>query len=291
MNKLSPSLAPEDYSSIHTFIQSALREDTGEGDHTSQACIPKGMKGKARLLIKEQGILAGEELAQLIFRETDPSLVVTTFLKDGTAVVPGDCVLEVSGEERSILLAERLVLNCMQRMSGIATATRTYTRLISHTRALLLDTRKTTPGMRLLEKWAVRIGGGCNHRNGLYDMILIKDNHVDYAGGIRQAIQAARKYLQEIGKDLKIEIEVRNMRELQEALDTGQIDRILLDNFTPEGLKNAIDLIGNRYETEASGGITQNNIAFYAETGVTYISVGALTHSIKSLDMSLKAVQ
>ncbi|MFI5151021.1 MAG: carboxylating nicotinate-nucleotide diphosphorylase [Bacteroidia bacterium] len=291
MNNSLSTLTSQDTETIRRFIQNAIREDAGEGDHTSLACIPASANGKAKLLIKERGILAGEELALLIFQGIDPALQVITHIQDGTEVIPGNIVLEVSGAERSILLAERLVLNCMQRMSGIATATRHYAALIIHTKAKLLDTRKTTPGMRLLEKWAVRIGGGYNHRHGLYDMILLKDNHVDYAGGIRQAILASGQYLQETGKKLKIEIEVRNFSELDQALETGGIDRIMLDNFSPADLKKAVIQVAGRYETEASGGITESTIASYAETGVTYISVGALTHSIKSLDMSLKAVK
>ncbi len=277
--------------SISTFIQTALKEDIGDGDHTSLACIKHGVKGKAKLLVKEPGILAGQSLAELIFKEVDPSLEVRTFIFDGQPIEPGNIILEVSGEEQSILLAERPVLNCMQRMSGIATTTSRYLKLIEGTGAKLLDTRKTTPGMRLLEKWAVRIGGGMNHRIGLYDMILIKDNHVDYAGGIKEAISAVREYLVKKKMNLKVEIEVRNFEELDEALEEGpgNINRILLDNFTPENLKTAVQLIGKRFETEASGGINENTIREYALTGVDFISVGALTHSFKSLDLSLKA--
>ncbi len=289
MNNESLSIPSEKLNSIRSFIQESLKEDVGDGDHTSLSCIQKGAKGKARLLVKEQGILAGQELAELIFRETDQSLEVSTILFDGHLIHPGDCILEVSGEERSILLAERLVLNCMQRMSGIATTTRRYADLVKGTAAKVLDTRKTTPGMRTLEKWAVRIGGGFNHRFGLYDMILIKDNHVDYAGGVRQAILAANSYLDKTGKKLQIEIEVRNFPELELVLETGKIQRIMLDNFSPSNLEKAIRIIGNKYETEASGGITESTIRKYAETGVNFISVGALTHSVKSLDLSLKA--
>jgi nicotinate-nucleotide pyrophosphorylase (carboxylating) len=276
---------------LRAFIQSSLLEDVGDGDHTSLACIQAGAKGRARLLVKEPGILAGQALAEVIFREVNPSLKVTSFLYDGQAITTGDIVLEVTGEERDILVAERLVLNCLQRMSGIATTTGRYVKLLEGTGACVLDTRKTTPGMRLLEKWAVRIGGGHNHRIGLYDMILIKDNHVDYAGGIRQAILAANEYLLHTKKTLKIEIEVRTFEELNQALETGQINRIMLDNFNTSDLKKAITLIGKRFETEASGGITEKTIREYAMTGVNYISVGALTHSIKSLDLSLKAVK
>jgi nicotinate-nucleotide pyrophosphorylase (carboxylating) len=277
--------------SIHHFIQNALREDVGEGDHTSLACMKAGTSGKARLLVKEKGILAGSELALLIFGEVDKNLKVRLLKKDGNFIQPGDIVLEVSGDEQSILKAERLVLNCMQRMSGIATLTHEYVTRIAGTSARVLDTRKTTPGMRLLEKWAVRIGGGFNHRMGLYDMVLIKDNHVDYAGGIRNAILAANVYLQKIGKTLPIEIEVRNFKELEEVLETGKVQRIMLDNFNPEDLNTAIKRIGGAYQTEASGGITLSSILAYAETGVDFISVGALTHSVKSLDLSLKAIK
>jgi nicotinate-nucleotide pyrophosphorylase (carboxylating) len=283
--------SPEELYSIQHFIQLALQEDLGDGDHTSRACIGPDTKGKAQLLVKESGILAGQVLAELIFKQVDPSLVVAVFITDGHAISPGDRVLEVSGSEQSILLAERLVLNCMQRMSGIATTTRKYVNLIEGTQAKVLDTRKTTPGMRLLEKWAVRIGGGTNHRMGLYDMILIKDNHVDYAGGIQQAIEAANRYVNSTRKELKIEIEVRNFVELDEVLSVGKIHRIMLDNFSLDDLSKAIKLIAGKYETEASGGITESTIRSYAETGVDFISVGAITHSIKSLDLSLKALK
>jgi nicotinate-nucleotide pyrophosphorylase (carboxylating) len=290
MNKLSLSHTPEELASIRHFIQACLREDVGDGDHTSLSCIQKGRIGKAHLLVKEEGILAGQELAELIFHETDPSLRVSCYLNDGTFIQPGDSVLEVCGDEQSILRAERLVLNCMQRMSGIATTTKRYADLINHTGAKVLDTRKTTPGMRLLEKWAVRLGGGFNHRFGLYDMILLKDNHVDYAGGVKQAIQAANSYLSKTGKKLRIEIEVRNLSELDQELETGNVNRIMLDNFNTADLTKAVNKIGNRFETEASGGITETTIRKFAETGVNFISVGALTHSVKSLDLSLKAV-
>jgi nicotinate-nucleotide pyrophosphorylase (carboxylating) len=289
MNKPSLSPSTEELARIRQFIQASIQEDVGNGDHTSLSCIQKGAKGKARLLVKEQGILAGQELALLIFQEIDPSLQVNTFIFDGSPINPGNCILEVAGEEQSILLAERLVLNCMQRMSGIATTTRRYVELIKGTEAKVLDTRKTTPGMRLLEKWAVRLGGGNNHRFGLYDMILIKDNHVDYAGGISQAILAANRYLAETQKKLPIEIEVRNFPELEEVILSGHVQRIMLDNFTPADLGKAIQMIENRFETEASGGITESTIRDYAKTGVNFISVGALTHSVKSLDLSLKA--
>jgi nicotinate-nucleotide pyrophosphorylase (carboxylating) len=290
MNNHSFDCTPAELATFPAFIRSSLQEDMGDGDHTSLACIREGAKGKARLLVKDTGVLAGQQLAELIFREINPALQITTFLKDGAAIKPGDVVFEVSGDERHILLGERLVLNCMQRMSGVATTTSRYVAQIEGTGARVIDTRKTTPGMRALEKWAVRIGGGYNHRIGLYDMILIKDNHVDYAGGIGPAIHAAKNYLNLTGKSLKIEIEVRNFNELDEALSTGGIDRILLDNFTSADLHKAVKQIAHSCETEASGGITEKTIREYALTGVDFISVGALTHSVKSLDLSLKAV-
>ena len=274
---------------IDLFIKNAVAEDLGDGDHTSLSTIPANAQGKAKLIIKEDGIVAGVELALQIFEYIDSNLIVETLLVDGASVKYGDIVLTVSGSTHSILLAERLVLNCMQRMSGIATKTHSVVELISGYRTKLLDTRKTTPGLRLLEKWAVRIGGGVNHRIGLYDMILIKDNHVDYAGGIANAINAANSYLKEHHKDLQIEIEVRNLSELTTALNTGNIDRIMLDNFAIPDLMEAVKLIDGRFITEASGGITEENIVEYAACGVDYISMGALTHSVKSLDMSLKA--
>lgn len=279
-----------DLNLIQNFINLALAEDVGDGDHTSLATIPAEAKGKAKLLVKEAGILAGAELALQIFHTVDADLQVNTLLQDGASIQPGDLVFYVEGRAQSILKAERLVLNCMQRMSGIATKTNEIVQLIAGSGVKLLDTRKTTPGMRYLEKWAVRIGGGVNHRFGLYDMILIKDNHVDYAGGIKQAIKEARQYLKNQHKNLHIEIEVRNMQELQQVLDEGGADRILLDNFSVLQLKEAVKLIDKKYITEASGGITSENIAEYATTGVDYISSGALTHSVKSLDLSLKAV-
>lgn len=275
---------------IHKFIVNALSEDVGDGDHTSLATIEAGTQGKAKLLVKDTGILAGVELAEEIFREVDPNLKLNIFLKDGAEVKPKDIALEVEGDAQSILKAERLVLNCMQRMSGIATRTHDIVKLLEGTNAKVLDTRKTTPGLRYLEKWAVRIGGGVNHRIGLYDMILIKDNHVDYSGGIRQAIENANRYLQQTGRKLAIEIEVRNLDELEQVLQTGNVNRIMLDNFDFDTLRQAISMINGRYITEASGGITIDNIRDYADCGVDYISVGALTHSVKSLDLSLKAV-
>ncbi len=271
------------------FIQSALKEDMGDGDHTSLATIPADKKGNARLLIKEEGVLAGVEVALEVFKAVDPELKVSIHLQDGVLVKTGDIAFNVSGSARSILAAERLVLNIMQRMSGIATQTQRVVKLLEGTKTKVLDTRKTTPGMRYLEKMAVKIGGGVNHRFGLYDMILIKDNHVDYAGGIQAAIQSARKYLAEQQLHIPVEIEVRSLEELQAVIDFGQIDRILLDNFDFERLSAAIALVNGKYITEASGGITLDNVRQYAECGVDFVSMGALTHSVKSLDMSLKA--
>lgn len=276
---------------VDRFINNALKEDVGDGDHTSLATIPAGTISKAKLLVKDNGILAGVELAAEIFRIVDPGLKLTVFLNDGAPVKYGDVAFEVEGDAQSILTAERLVLNCMQRMSGIATKTDEIVDVLKGTNTKVLDTRKTTPGMRYLEKWAVRIGGGVNHRFGLYDMILIKDNHVDYAGGIRQAIENAHAYLAANNKKLQIEIEVRNLDEVEQVLQTGGVDRILLDNFNFNDLSDAVDMIEGRYITEASGGITIDNIRDYANCGVDYISVGALTHSVKSLDLSLKAVK
>jgi nicotinate-nucleotide pyrophosphorylase (carboxylating) len=276
---------------IHHFITEALKEDVGDGDHTSLSTIPAGTVGKAKLLVKDEGILAGIELASEIFNIVDAGLKVNIFLNDGAAVKPKDIAFEVEGSAQSILIAERLVLNCMQRMSGIATTTRKIVDLLEGTNAKVLDTRKTTPGLRYLEKWAVRIGGGVNHRFGLYDMILIKDNHVDYAGGIRQAIERANQYLTDHHKKLAIEIEVRNLEELDQVLQAGHVNRILLDNFSFADLRQAVNIIQGRFITEASGGITIDNIREYAMCGVDYISVGALTHSIKSLDLSLKAIK
>ncbi len=278
-----------DRSFLLPFIQSALKEDIGDGDHTSLATIPADKNGNARLLIKEEGMLAGVEVALEVFKAVDPELKVSIHLQDGALVKPGDIAFNVSGSARSILAAERLVLNTMQRMSGIATQTHRVVKLLEGTKTKVLDTRKTTPGMRYLEKMAVKIGGGVNHRFGLYDMILIKDNHVDYAGGIVAAIQSARKYLAEQQLQIPVEIEVRSLEELQAVIDFGQIDRILLDNFDFERLSAAIALVNGKYITEASGGITLDNVRKYAECGVDFVSMGALTHSVKSLDMSLKA--
>lgn len=275
--------------SVHKFISQALAEDLGDGDHTSLACIPSTAKGKAKLIVKEKGILAGVELSLAIFKAVDPRLKVKTFLKDGATIIVGDIVLTVEGRSQSILAAERLVLNCMQRMSGIATKTNMLVNLCKGTKTKVIDTRKTTPNVRGLEKWAVVIGGGANHRIGLYDMILIKDNHIDYSGGITQAIEAANDYLKAKKKKLKIEIEARNLNEVKQILATGKIHRIMLDNFNYSDLRKAVKLINGKYETEASGGITEKTIANYAKCGVDFISVGALTHNIKSLDLSLKA--
>lgn len=271
------------------IIALAFREDLGDGDHSSLACVPSEASGKATLIIKDTGVLAGINLAKEIFAYHDPKLEMEVFLTDGTLVKPGDIAFVVSGSARSILACERLVLNFMQRMSGIATQTNKLVKSIEQYPTKLLDTRKTTPGLRLIEKWAVRIGGGHNHRIGLYDMIMLKDNHVDFAGGIKSAIERTQTYLKESGKDLKIEIEVRNEDELKQVLEVGGVDRIMLDNFSPERITEALKLIPKTYEVEASGGITEQTLVKYAQTGVDFISIGALTHSFKSLDMSLKA--
>ena len=274
---------------VDLFIKNAIAEDVGDGDHTSLSTIPLATQGKAKLIVKENGILAGVELALEIFNQVDPALTVLVNIYDGEAVNVGDVVLTVQGSTHSILLAERLVLNCMQRMSGIATKTNRIVNLLAPYHTKILDTRKTTPGLRYLEKWAVKIGGGVNHRIGLYDMILIKDNHVDYAGGIANAIEAANQYLDKTGKALAIEIEVRNLNELKQVLEVGNVQRIMLDNFELPLLKEAVELIDRKFITEASGGIVEENVADYAACGVDYISMGALTHSVKSLDLSLKA--
>jgi nicotinate-nucleotide pyrophosphorylase (carboxylating) len=288
---MSKKLLPEKIYNfnIQKFIKNALAEDMGDGDHTSLSCIPASAKGKAQLLVKEDGIIAGVELAQNIFKTVDKKLNIKVFITDGKKVKKGDVVLTVEGKSQSILLAERLVLNCMQRMSGIASYTNKLVLLCNKSVTKVIDTRKTTPTIRGLEKWAVLIGGGANHRIGLYDMILIKDNHIDYAGGIPQAIKAANDYLKSKKKKLKIEIEARNIDEVKQILACGKIHRIMLDNFSPAEISKALKLINKKYETEASGGITDKNIAQYAATGVDYISVGALTHHINSLDLSLKA--
>lgn len=279
---------------IRTFIQSALSEDLGEGDHSSLAAVPADVQSRARLLIKAEGILAGVELATHIFRAVDASLKVDVQLPDGSPIQPGDIALVVEGKAQSMLSAERLVLNCLQRMSGIATYAHRLQDMIRHTKAKLLDTRKTTPNFRLPEKWAVAIGGGTNHRYALYDMVMLKDNHIDFGGGIRATIEKTQQYLQEKNKDLKIEVETRNLDEVRQVLDVGGVDVIMLDNMSPAEMKEAVTLIGaaspaDRYETEASGNINEDTIVAAAESGVDYISVGALTHSTRSLDMSLKA--
>ena len=274
---------------ITAFVQSALAEDLGEGDHSSLAAVPEEAQSRARLLIKAKGMLAGVALATKIFHAVDASLRLDVHLPDGSIIHPGDIALVVEGKAQSILSAERLVLNCMQRMSGIATYTHHLQRLIHHTKAKLLDTRKTTPNFRLPEKWAVAIGGGTNHRYALYDMVMLKDNHIDFGGGIRSTIEKTQQYLQKKGKELKIEVETRNLDEVRQVLDVGGVDVIMLDNMSPDEMKEAVALIGGRFETEASGNINEDTIVAAAESGVDYISVGALTHSVKSLDMSLKA--
>ena len=274
---------------IDRLIDLAFAEDIGDGDHTTLSCIPADAMGKSKLLIKGDGILAGVEIAKEIFHRFDPELKVTVLIGDGSEVKPGDIAMLVEGRIQSLLQTERLMLNVMQRMSGIATMTHRYVERLKGTKTCVLDTRKTTPGMRMLEKEAVKIGGGVNHRIGLFDMILLKDNHVDFAGGIANAINRAKEYCKAKGKDLKIEIEVRNLDELKQVLDNGGVDRIMFDNFTPEQTRKAVEMVSGRYETESSGGITFDTIRDYAECGVDFISVGALTHSVKCLDMSFKA--
>ena len=271
------------------LIDLSFAEDIGDGDHTTLCCIPEDAMGKSQLLIKEEGILAGVEVAKRVFARFDPTMQVEVLMEDGTHVKKGDVAMIVMGKVRSLLQTERLMLNIMQRMSGIATMTQRYVKRLEGTGTHVLDTRKTTPGMRMLEKQAVKIGGGMNHRIGLFDMILLKDNHIDFAGGIENAIDRCHAYLKEKGLDLKIEIEVRDFDELRQVLDHGGIDRIMLDNFTVADTKKAVDLIAHRYEVESSGGITFDTIRDYAEQGVDFVSVGALTHSVKGLDMSFKA--
>lgn len=271
------------------LIDLAFAEDIGDGDHTTLCCIPDDAMGKSHLLIKEEGILAGVEVAKRVFARFDPAMQVEVLINDGAHVKVGDIAMIVTGKVRSLLQTERLMLNIMQRMSGIATMTNKYVERLKGTHTHVLDTRKTTPGLRMLEKQAVKIGGGMNHRIGLFDMILLKDNHVDFAGGIANAINRCHEYLREKGLDLKIEIEVRNFDELQQAMDCGGINRIMLDNFSVPDTKKAVELIAGRFETESSGGITFDTIRDYAECGVDFISVGALTHSVKGLDMSFKA--
>lgn len=272
---------------LDELILSALREDIGDGDHSTLACIPSDYQGKAQMVAKAEGIICGIEVGKRVFELVDPNTQVTTILKDGDKIKKGDLIMIVEGASGSILTAERTALNFMQRLSGIATQTNYMVGMLEGLHTRLLDTRKTTPNMRLLEKYAVKTGGGTNHRIGLYDMIMLKDNHIDFAGGIPQAIQRTHEYLKAKGKDLKIEIEVRNMDELEEVMTVGGVHRIMLDNFTPELLKQAVERIGGKYETEASGGITQDTLRSFAQTGVDFISVGALTHHIKSLDISL----
>ncbi len=282
-----------DYYGISTkeFIEKALREDVGDGDHTSLSTISETSKGIANVKVKEKGVIAGLALAEQILNQVDSSLIANVLVAEGSSVKPGDIVMTIEGTTRSLLMAERLLLNCMQRMSGIATLTSQYVQELKGTATKVLDTRKTTPNFRIFEKMAVQLGGGVNHRFGLYDMILIKDNHVDAAGGIENAIERANEYLKTTGKKLRIEIETRNLEEVRQVLKTGKVDRIMLDNFTPNLLKEAIQLIDKNYETEASGGITLETIRSFAETGVDFISVGALTHSHKSLDISMKIIK
>ena len=276
---------------VDRLIDLSFAEDIGDGDHTTLCCIPEDAMGKSKLLIKEDGILAGVEIAKEVFHRFDPTMQVEVLMGDGTKVKKGDVAMIVTGKVRSLLQTERLMLNIMQRMSGIATMTSKYVERLEGTHTRVLDTRKTTPGMRMLEKQAVKIGGGCNHRIGLFDMILLKDNHVDFAGGIANAINRCHDYLKQKGLDLKIEIEVRNFDELKQAMDCGGIDRIMLDNFSVADTKKAVEIVGGEYETESSGGITFDTLRDYAECGVDFISVGALTHSVKGLDMSFKATE
>ena len=273
---------------IDDLLTLAFAEDVGDGDHTTLSTIPESETGRQRLIVKEEGILAGVDIARKVFHKFDPELKMTVYINDGAHVKPGDIAFEVEGKVRSLLQTERVMLNIMQRMSGIATTTARYQKCLEGLKTKVLDTRKTTPGMRLLEKEAVKIGGGENHRIGLFDMILIKDNHVDFAGGIPQAVAAAKKYCAETGRDLKIELEVRNEDEIRQALEAG-VDRIMLDNFTPERTREAVKLINGKCEIESSGGITIDTLGSYGECGVDFISVGALTHSVKGLDMSFKA--
>ncbi len=273
---------------IDDLLTLAFAEDVGDGDHTTLSTIPADAMGKQRLIVKEHGIIAGVEMAKKVFNKFDPELKMTIFINDGAEVKPGDIAFEVEGKVRSLLQTERVMLNIMQRMSGIATVTAKYQKLLDGLKTKVLDTRKTTPGLRMLEKEAVRIGGGCNHRIGLFDMILIKDNHVDFAGGIKEAVESAKKYCKETGRNLKIELEVRNEDEIKQALEVG-VDRIMLDNFTPERTREAVKIINGAVEIESSGGITIDTLRAYGECGVDFISVGALTHSVKGLDMSFKA--
>lgn len=275
---------------IDLIITNAIREDVGDGDHSSLACIPKAAVGKAKLLVKDEGVIAGIEFAKRVFAHVDKQMQVETFIEDGSVVRYGEIAFNVSGSSQSILKAERLVLNAMQRMSAIATKTNTFSKLLEGTNTKILDTRKTTPGVRALEKWAVKIGGGENHRFALYDMIMLKDNHIDFAGGITNAIKKTQQYLRETDRDLKIIVEARTLEEIQEILKNDGIYRILIDNFNYENTKRAVAMIGNQCLTESSGGINEKTIRKYAECGVDYISSGALTHSVYNMDLSLKAV-
>jgi nicotinate-nucleotide pyrophosphorylase (carboxylating) len=276
---------------LELIISNAIREDVGDGDHSSLACIPAEAQGKAKLLVKDEGVIAGVEFAKMVFKFVDADMKVETFIEDGEEVVYGDVVFHVSGRSQSILKAERLVLNAMQRMSAIATKTREYVKLLEGTDTKILDTRKTTPGIRAIEKWAVKIGGGENHRFALYDMIMLKDNHIDFAGGITKAIEKTQNYLKSNHKDLKIIVEARNLNEVKEILQSEGVYRILLDNFDYEMTKEAVHLIGTKCLTESSGGINEKTIRYYAECGVNYISSGALTHSVHNMDLSLKAIE
>jgi nicotinate-nucleotide pyrophosphorylase (carboxylating) len=274
---------------LNDFIHRAIAEDIGNGDHSSNSCIPEEAEGKVQLLVKEAGILAGMDVAKAVFTQLDPAVQFTPLLQDGQVIKPGDIAFTLVGKERILLRGERLALNLMQRMSGIATKTNQLATLIEGTSARLLDTRKTTPNMRPLEKLAVKIGGGFNHRMGLYDMVMLKDNHIDFAGGIKQAIAKTQAYLQANKLQIPIEVETRNFKELEEALESGGIQRVMFDNFTVADTYKAVEMVNKALETESSGGITEQTIRSYAETGVDFISVGALTHSVKSLDLSLKA--
>ncbi len=276
--------------SLTDIIRNALAEDLGDGDHSALSCIPENARSKAKLLVKESGIIAGLEVAQMVAHEVDPTLAINLLKKDGEWVNSGDIAFFIEGNSRSLLSAERIILNLMQRMSGIATQTHRISQLISHTKCRVLDTRKTVPGLRAFDKWAVKIGGGVNHRFGLFDMIMIKDNHADYAGGLANAIQNCKNYLQQTGKDLLIEVETRNLEEIEVALQAGGIHRIMFDNFDFETMKKAVQRVNGLCETEASGGITEENVVQYAETGVDFISMGCLTHTVRNLDLSLKAV-
>jgi len=279
-----------DIPDLDRLIDQSIAEDVGDGDHSALACIPQSAIGKAHLLVKEDGVLAGVELAERIFKRVDQAFVLDILIKDGSPVKKGDIAFYVTGPSQKLLTAERLVLNFMQRLSGVATQTRFYVSLLEGTKTKILDTRKTTPGLRYLEKWAVALGGGYNHRIGLFDMIMLKDNHIDFAGGIEESIKKTKEYLANTGRDLKIEVETRNLQEVEQVLCAGGIQRIMLDNFNYEDTRAAVKLIAGRHEVESSGGITKETIRNYALCGVDYISVGALTHSVKSLDLSLKAI-